>query len=254
MPDLGLADWQQSFFHALLGEAATPYPQARFRIYERNIRLSLTDALRSTFPVVQALVGEGFFTQMARHFIAEYPPGSCCLQDYGAELAAFLGGFQPAETVPYLADVARLEWAWHLAYWCVDESVLGFTDLQAVPADQHAELQLPLHCSATLFTSRYAPIAVWQAHQQGAVEDDNCTINPLAGPEYVLVRRTPKLEVQVVRLSAAEWQLLQALQYGASLGAALESAFECDPQFDVQPCLASHIAEGSFAAIPEHTE
>lgn len=44
-------------------------PTQRFAVYRNNVIVSLCDALASTFPVVQALVGEDFFHTMARDFV-----------------------------------------------------------------------------------------------------------------------------------------------------------------------------------------
>jgi hypothetical protein len=78
----------------------------------RNTALhGLVNALRLSHPTVDALVGEDFFDQAARAFIAAEPPASVWLTGYGERFADFLGAYEPVRALPYLADVARFDFA-----------------------------------------------------------------------------------------------------------------------------------------------
>lgn len=84
-------------------------PTARLAVYRNNVVGSLIDALADAFPVAQQLVGVAFFRAMAGVFARQAPPRSRILAHYGEGFAEFIEGFEPARSVPYLADVARLE-------------------------------------------------------------------------------------------------------------------------------------------------
>src|SRR5712691_11487100 len=79
----------------------------RLDIYRNTFLLTLTKALRLCFPAVQKLVGEEFFEGAAQICVAEHPPRSAWLDQYGGAFPDFLQAFSPAESVPYLSDVAR---------------------------------------------------------------------------------------------------------------------------------------------------
>ena len=96
----------------------------RLDIYRNTFLLTLTRALRLCFPVVQKLVGEEFFEGAAQIFVAEHPPRSAWLDQYGSAFPDFLHAFSPAESVPYLSDVARLEWAVSGALHAPDQEAL----------------------------------------------------------------------------------------------------------------------------------
>ncbi len=85
-------------------------PAHRFAVYRNNVTSALSDVLADSFPVTQQLVGEEFFRAMARIFLRGSPPPSPILTAYGEGFPAFVADFAPARTVPFLADVARLEW------------------------------------------------------------------------------------------------------------------------------------------------
>src|SRR5215471_6617276 len=83
----------------------------RLKVYRNNTFSSLTAALKDSFPVVCQLVDERFFGYAAQEYIRTHPPRAPRLAEYGEDFADFLAGFEPARRLPYLSDVARLEWA-----------------------------------------------------------------------------------------------------------------------------------------------
>lgn len=71
----------------------------------------LVHALRLSHPTVVALVGEDFFAQAARAFVERSPPSSAWLTGYGEGFSDFLAAYEWAVGLPYLADVARFDFA-----------------------------------------------------------------------------------------------------------------------------------------------
>jgi len=122
---LALPELQRAFAAAILTEEATPLAgivkangiaaERRIQVYRNNSLITLGEALKATFPVVCRLVDERFFDYAARSFIRAHPPRQPRLAEYGDGFADFIGGFAPAQSLPYLADVARLEWAINVA-------------------------------------------------------------------------------------------------------------------------------------------
>jgi hypothetical protein len=82
----------------------------RLQIYRNNARLLLTEALKANFPATCRIADERFFAYAAAEFIRRHPPRQPRLAEYGSELPDFLAGFAPAAGLPWLADLARLEW------------------------------------------------------------------------------------------------------------------------------------------------
>ena len=104
----------------------------RFDIHRNNVARGIVETLRASFPVVERLVGEAFFAALARAYHAAAPPSSPLLFRYGAGFAAFIDGFPPARPVPYLGDVARLEWLRLQAYHAADAAPAGLDALSGL--------------------------------------------------------------------------------------------------------------------------
>lgn len=115
---LSLRETQEKFAKGMLGGRDADAlivkdwldPKQRMAIYHHHFKATLREALALTFPVVARLVGVHFFNAMADAFTVANPPARPCLAEYGDGFPAFIGGFEPAQSLPYLADVALFEW------------------------------------------------------------------------------------------------------------------------------------------------
>lgn len=204
-------------------------PAVRFAIHRNNVVASLIDALAATYPVVQALVGVDFFRAMARLYVQAHPPRSRVMAVFGAGLPAFIAAFLPASSVPYLADVARLEFCQVQAYHAADTPAVAPEALQAALADpqQLSTLRLGLHPSLHVVDSPFAVVSLWGAHQGGAPVAD------VDQPQTALVLRHG-LEVEILSIPAVAGRFIAALQQGDTLLAAASA----DTALDLPTVLA----------------
>ncbi|MFC4861285.1 DNA-binding domain-containing protein [Pseudomonas sp. JS3066] len=224
-------------------------PMRRFAVYRNNVLASLINALADTFPVVKQLVGDEFFTGMARLHVQAAPPRSPLLVFYGEDFPAFIATFPPAAGLPYLADVARLELAQVHAYHAADLPPLDSAGLAAVLADPQLlpGMQLWLHPSVAVIGSDFAIASLWAAHQ-GLLE--LTAVDP-AQPECALVLRNG-LEVEVSRISSGATVFIQALRAGSPLGSAVGAALTVDTDFDLGSTLACLLAGGAITRFTLH--
>lgn len=210
-------------------------PRARFAVYRNNLTVSLIDALADTFPVVRELVGEEFFRAMARVFVQAHPPRSRLMAYYGDAFADFVASFAPAASVPYLADVARLEMARVRAYHAADVPPLDPEALKAVLGDpqQLLFLRLELHPSVHVIASPFAVFSLWAAHQ-GALNIES--LDPDRAQTALVFRNA--LEVDALELSTGAGLFVGALQRGESLPDAAASAGGAQQDFELAQTLA----------------
>lgn len=196
------------------GEAAQ-----RFAVYRNNVTQGLTKALALRFPVVQRLVGAEFFAAMARVFLEKEPPATPLLFAWGAGFPGFLRAFPPVRGLPYLPDVALLEWLRGEAYHAADAVPLS-PEALVRGAGEAGAVRFGLHPSLRLFRSRFSAVTIWAANQPGqepgALRADRS--------EAALILRDATDAVPVLTVSTGDLALVEALAAGQTLGAAATAA------------------------------
>lgn len=224
----------------ILGDAIPA--AARLRVYRHHVQESLGAALATTFPTVQALVGEDFFRGLARAFVTDALPRQPVLAEYGADFPAFVGAYEPARRLAYLADVARLDWALNAAFHAPPDGRLAAVDLAAFPADRLPSLRLTLARGTALVNSAHPLDRIWAASQPGAPDG---TVDLATGGAHLLVLRRPD-DAAFVVLSAAEARFVDGIALGKSLE---EAAGMVDGEFDLAAVFARLLNLGAFAAL-----
>jgi len=219
-------------------------PEARLAIYRHHVRTSLTAVLRETFPVVCRLVGEAFFGYAADRFIRREPPAGPCLFEYGARFADFLAGFPPCHALPYLPDVARLEWALNAAYHAEDTAAPGGPALAAglagLPADARGLVAFTFHPSVRYLASLYPIGVIWRANQDR--EGSGALVDLDSGTAHLEIWRAG--DDAVFRpLPPAAWALRAALAAGRSLEDAGGIALGVDAHFDLAGAIAALLSD-----------
>jgi len=184
------------------------------QIYRRAVISTLQRALGEIYPVCLRLVGEGFFEPMARVFARQYPSMSPDLADYGKEFATFIDDFDPARELPYLSDVARLEWRWHGAFHAPDEPALDPASFSDVPAADIERIVLRLPASASLLQSVYPVHRIWQVNQSDWSGDQNVDLGQ-GGLNMIIWRQG--LDMRIDELNDASWTLLDMIHGGATM-------------------------------------
>jgi hypothetical protein len=227
---------------AALAEYVVGGPEAvaaALEIYRGTCIGVLLNALRLTYPVCGRLVGEEFFEGAARIFVDGAWPDVADLNAYGDGFADFLQGFAPAAGVPYLSDVARLEWAVSRALHANDMPAVTATHLAGMEPDALAQLRLAPQPSFSCLRLNYPADAVWRAVL--AQDEAAMAVALEGGPVHVLVERRAA-GVEVTRMSEDAWRLASALAASQALGQAVEAQ---DPR-DIEQWLGEHLAAGRF--------
>lgn len=218
----------------------------RLNIYRNNVFHSLGSALADLYPVVVQLVGEEYFMACARAFLQTYPPHTAAMVHFGNSFPDFLQDFEPLVSYPWLADVARVELAWHESYHAEDARPLEPGSLSQLSPDRLANSHVILHPSLRLLHSSYPVYSIWQAHQGDNGPEE--TINLDKGEECLCIVR-PEFDVIVKSLDTGALYFLEILNGGAKLAYAIETVLEKSPGFNVETALGEALREGLFLEI-----
>jgi hypothetical protein len=198
----------------------------RIGIYRGNVHAQWRAALANAYPVLEALVGQAYFDALSRAYAREYPSQSGDLHRFGARLPDFIEEYERDASFRYFADIARLEWALHTAYFAADVTSLTTQHWLSIGEHRLLDAQLVVHPACMAIASRYAIADIWLAHRPGGIFPENVEV-----PTWCVTVR-PLWQPTVLVHSAAAHAAFMALQCGRSLNEALDAAYALDPAFD----------------------
>jgi hypothetical protein len=217
--------------------------ERRFAVYRNNVAVSLTEALSSRFPVIRRLVGEAFFGPLARLYAEVDRPRSPVLAEWGDGFAAFLAAFPPLSAYPYLADVARIEFARGRAFHAADAPPVNPTTLTGADPER---VTLALHPSVCILHLAHPAVSIWMRNQPDGQDQ------PLAsGPETALILRDMSFNVPVKSICAGDAALVEAMLAGVPLSVAETAAQKVEPMHDPRPMLVALMRAGAIVDAKE---
>ncbi len=257
MPE-ALREFQNAFARALLDPDSPPADariarlaaQPGFAVYRNTVMKGCIDALQANYPAVTRLVGEEWFRAAAAVYARAYPPARPTLLYYGEDFARFLAGFAPAQALPWLADVARLDRFWTAAHAAASEPPVTAAAVAALPAQALAGTVLRPHASARWAWFADAPIVTIWRHNRAAEESVASGEMPWHGEGVLIVR--PHGAVDSHDLDHAGCVFLDHCAAGATLGQAAAAAVGGDPDCDIASLMAQLLQVGAFARPEIH--
>lgn len=261
-----LSEQQQAFSAALTDEALAASPaflarfadtparaRRRFAAYQRNVRGNWRMALRASYPVLATLIGEARFAALSDEYLTLRPSRDADLNRYGAELADFLGEHPLREALPYLPDLAHLEWMLQEIYGAQFDGAPDLSALSALPAEHQGDLVVRLATSTARAIRSAWPISeIWQAHQHDDLarrDGELAEISLTPSEHLVMVSRLPAGGFFVTRLSAGEAAFRAACEAALTLEEGLQAALAAEPALEVANLLPNWLARGWISAF-----
>lgn len=256
-----LAAQQQALLAALwdgppavqaLAPLLQPTWQRGLQVYQANGQALAERALAAAYPVLQQLLGPDSFAELARAFWHRHPPQHGDMNRWGADLATFLEVDPQLQDDPYLADVARLEWALHSCSMAADVAP-DTASYARLLSDDPATLLLRLAPGCAVLPSAWPTLSIVQAHRLGTGLDEAGRRLRVGCAETAVLWRAG-LQAQLRAAHAGEAALLQALAQGQTLGSALDAAYMQTPGFDFSAWLQDAVTGGLLLGVhgPEH--
>jgi Putative DNA-binding domain len=232
---------QSNLLQALAGQTTFPYNPRGLQVYQANRAVLAERTLASTYPVIAQLIGAESFEPLARHFWQQHPPQRGDMGQWGEHLADFLEAAPQLADEPFLGDVARLEWALHCAAGAQDV-VLDAPSFALLSDD--APVSLAFSPGTCILLSAYPVVSLINAHLSNQPTlDEAADLLRQGQGELALVWRHG-YKPMVRELDPAEYRFINALQKGAALEAALDTASGSEPAFDFNAWLGQAVQRG----------
>ena len=195
-------------------------PEARLSVYADGYLARTRESLAEVYEAVHFVLGESAFIELAEAYAARYPSHDYNLSFAGRHLPEFLLEASVTQRLPFLPDLARLEWLVCRAFHAFEQPPLEPVRIAALPPKAWDRLQLAFQPSVGVVASAWPIRDIWAARRQPR---DSVTLDIVGRPQRVLVFRQ-QLEVRCDLLVEPACQLLDALLAGRPLGEALRVA------------------------------
>ena len=141
------------------------------KVYQNNGHALAERTLRMAYPVLAQLLGADSFAALSRALWHAHPPARGDLAQWGGDLAGFVSASEQLLEEPYLADVARVEWALHTCAGCADRAPEPAT-FQLLMAHDPAALRLTLAPGCAVLHSAWPVASIVTAHRHPNSDGD----------------------------------------------------------------------------------
>lgn len=233
---------------ATLASMMHPAWERGLSAYRTNGYALAERALQATYPVLAELIGSDSFATLARHFWLRHPPEVGDLACWGALLPDFVARDPQLLEVPYLADVARVEWALHRAASAPDASAQP-TSFALLSQHEPDAITLRLPPATALRDSAWPVVSLIQAHTEHAPSLDEVAAKLQAQHSETALVWRQGLRPNVAACTPAQAALLHALLHGQSLLAALDAALAAEADFDFTLWLNRAVPQGLVLGV-----
>jgi hypothetical protein len=192
-------------------------PVEQVDVYREQFWLRHVDVLRDDFAAIERALGEVAFEALARAYLRARPSDSFTLRDLGTGMAEFLAAHAPWSADPFLAEVARVEWAFVEAFDGPDAPPFDPTTIEGRAEDAWPSARIVLHPSLQRLALAYPAHDYRIAARKGEVA------RPDARVCHAVVYRGPEL-LHCLEIGADAATMLDELSAGKPLGEACEGA------------------------------
>jgi len=205
----------------------------RLEIYNRQYWFRIIDCIYDDYPGLRAVLGDTKFDRLTKAYLTRHPSTSFTLRNLGHQLVPFLRDEMPLGRLAL--DMARLEWAHTVAF---DEATRPIVTADDLLGKKPTQIRLGLQPYVTLLDVRYPVDDILldaKKHESLRSEASHAvaerqvrvhrrrlrTLRPQ--PIWIAAHRVNR-GVYYKRLTRGEYEILSALQQGATLAQACARA------------------------------
>lgn len=206
-----ILDGNTEELHQLFGKGVNNTVVA---IYRNGYYRACREVLESTFPTLLLELGRDAFSSVAHQFTRHSPPRHGTLTGYGEHFVAWLDEQLAKSSVldphantklPWLADLARLDWAWLQCLHGFDTKPLSATEVQKLVVEDCSKLHIGPLANAQILVLNYGVFERWLMLRRGELMNTN---NPTQMVQERVMFWRPDMTVRITPLSEEEYRIL----------------------------------------------
>ncbi len=188
--------------------------EVRLDVYSNGYVARFQESLSEVFEAVHAVLGDSAFYDLASEYTFHYPSMHYNLNLVGCHFPDFLKTHPLSKKVPFLADLAQLEWQISAAFHAYDIEPINPAQLASIPAEEWEDLRVTFQPSVSLLSSTWPVLDIWLKRHERA---ERVNIDLENRPQHVLIGRR-ELQVRCEFLDSLQFHLIKGLLNGQTLG------------------------------------
>ena len=226
-----LSDIQNGFLQDLVKlnsqhNLVVEHQRHRISVYQNNYFGAMQDYLAQVFPAAKGVLGDEFFKQTMRSLVQRFPPHLGDINRYGYQLIDFLPEVESLESLPYLIDLLRYEWALHDVYYASIDGALDPSNLS-----QEALLEVPVKFNESVHLIK-SEFPIYEIHRQSLPDYTGEVSISLEESQDNLMVFKQDVSVQTVVLSQALKSTLEQIKKDQNL---LQAITELSGSMNIDP-------------------
>lgn len=195
----------------------------RLDIYANMYFYRLLDCLAEDFPKLRAAIGPAHFHNLVTDYVLRHPSEHPSLRFLGQRLPEFAMAHPLARDFPFLADLARLEWARADVFDALDAVPLSREALAGLPQERAGEARFTLIPAFALLRLDHEVVRFWRALDENgggpaAGEPGPARVKPPARRRTAARVWRKEFIVYHTSLDDKEARCLELAQAGETLG------------------------------------
>lgn len=214
--------------------------EVRWDIYRGGYVARLAEAIENDFPATRRILGARAFESLVARYVRRCSPRSFDIGRAGDRLADFLATDPLAAELPFLPDLARLEWRLAEAFVAEDAEPLGWSALASPDPETVADTTFHLLPGTALIQTRW-PLPALRSSQS---QSDGEVSIPLDERLRTLLVHRVGLEVRSREVGAEDAAFLELAAGGLRLAVAVGDSEE--RALDLVARFRFWVAEGLF--------
>ncbi|MBQ0729596.1 MAG: putative DNA-binding domain-containing protein [Oleispira antarctica] len=222
------------------------------KVYQRNLKVNATNALKITFPTVLTLIGDEVFSYAVEQLLQQDPPSAGDWGLWGKNISSVLKNLNALQEFPYVADMATLDFLLHQSAREKDNA-LSMDSLSLLASCELDELRVVLNPAFVLLTSGFPIVDIYRANEASS---DQCEYylqqaqqKLLSGVGQVALIYRPQFKPLVRTLESSEHDWLRLMQQNFSIGKALDVLMHRKQEFSLEAWLPLAIEQNLISHL-----
>lgn len=187
----------------------------RLAVYSDAYFSRIVEALEIDFEATCKVLGKETFFELVKDYLKEFPSTSTNIDEIGSKLPDFIRKLDPGITIPYLSELAQVEWALIEAFYADDLPLFDPNSLRKVPHASWDKVKLIMDTSVKLIETKWPVHIIWEARKSSIVPEIR------QSPGLYLIYRNG-YSVELREKSETEFKALKLAQDGQNIGTICE--------------------------------